>query len=254
MDSTSDYVGVPRDDTQALLTVTGSTCKPRRPMSNNGSDASPFSIARLMNADDDELRAMMGALPPSFADKLRNAIADKPKQAASPESAINTAPAPEPHVTPFASEPVTETKVEPPTPFAFEPPPNFSRVPHDYLLFDPERCSGRALLGVPYHVIDLPKQSSVGKAIVFCAIEPTPCVVSDGRVVDCKPGEDVLVEVSHWLRRLMRGAMDQENVGEIWARPVGKRKTQDGDFLMEWDLRSGRIWKRADFKNVLFKK
>lgn len=220
-------------------------------MSNNGSDQS-LSVARFLTMPPDELKSMMSQLPPELVAKLRSAF-DAPKlDVQTQQTVVSGEPVIEP-ISPFASSPAQEIKA-PPTSFAFEPPPNFVRIPHDFLLFDPERCDGRALLGVPYNVISLPKQTSVGKAIVFCAIEPTPCVLADGRIVECKPGEDVLLEVSHWLRRLTRGAMDQENVGEVWARPIGRRRSQDGDFIMEWDLRSGRTWPRNDFKSLLFKK
>lgn len=212
---------------------------------SNGTES--ISLASIMQADPAKLREIMASLPKSLVDNIKAAVAtEEPPKEAQEQTAVAQPPSP------FQPEP--EAPKPPPTMFAFVPPEHMTRIPHDYLLFDPERCDGRALFGVPHTVVPLPKQTSVGQAIVFCAIEATPCVVADGRIVECKPGEDILVEVSHWLRRLLRGALDQQSVGEVWARPVGKRRTQDGDFIMEWDLRSGRTWPRNEFRRVLFGK
>lgn len=150
---------------------------------------------------------------------------------------------PEPQPKPPAPEPI-----EPPTPFAWEAPPHFEPIPQDFLLYSPDRAQGRALLGVLVDEIELPRDKSAGRALVFVLLEPVPLVTADGTIVEGRPGQEVLVEVTHFLRRLLRAARDPQNVGEVWLRPVGRMRADGGDSLTLWDLRFGKLFPRAQIK------
>lgn len=138
--------------------------------------------------------------------------------------------------------------MEPPTPFAWESPPGFEPIPQDFLLYSAERSQGRALLGILVDEIELPRERSTGRALVLVLLEPVPLVTADGTLVEGKPGQEVLVEVTHFLRRLLRAAKDREQVGEVWLRSVGWMAADSGDRLPLWDLRHGRTFPRSSVK------
>lgn len=153
--------------------------------------------------------------------------------------------APEPEPEPRES---LRAPLEPPTPFAFDAPPHFEPIPQDYLLYVSDRAQGRALLGVLVDEIELPRDRSSVRALMFVLLEPTPLVTADGTLVEGRPGQEVLVEVNHWLRRLVRAARDPQSVGEVWMRSVGRMRCDGGDTLTLWDLRHGRTFPRSSIK------
>lgn len=175
-----------------------------------------------------------------------------PESAPTAETPAPAAPAPEapaeasaPELA--APEPAPEP-IEPPTPFAWEAPPGFEPVPQDFLLFVPDRAQGRAILGILVDEIELPRDRSTGRALVLVLLEPAPLVTAEGTIVEGRPGQEVLVEVTHFLRRLVRAARDRESVGELWLRPIGRMRADGGDSLTLWDIRHGKTFPRASVR------
>lgn len=181
----------------------------------------------------------------------------KPKMEAQPEApASSHAESPEANprigseldVKHLAETGEVRAPIEPPTPFAWEPPPHFEPVPQDFLLYSPDRSQQRALLGLLVDEIEFPRDRSMGRALVLVLLEPVPLVTADGTLVMGRPGQEVLVEVTHFLRRLVRAARDPNSVGELWMRPVGHMRTDGGDTLTLWDIRGGKIFPRHTIK------
>lgn len=144
-------------------------------------------------------------------------------------------------------EPVNAAPPEPPTPFAWSPPEGFEPVSQDFLIYSPDNNHGRACFGVLLDAIDIPRDKSTIKALVMLLIEATMAVDADGRVVEARAGQEVLVECSHFLRRLLRAAHDQKSVGELWLMPVGKLAAEGGDTITLWDIRGGKVYPREKF-------
>jgi hypothetical protein len=164
------------------------------------------------------------------------------------------APTPEPEPEPKpASKPRPEPEadappVEPPTPYAYAAPEHFEAIPQDFLVYSPEHAQGRALLGVLVDEIELPRDRSTGRALVLVLLEPVPLITADGTIVEGRPGQEVLVEITHFLRRLVRAARDPKTVGEVWLRPIGRLPTAAGDSITLWDLRHGKTFPRSSVR------
>jgi hypothetical protein len=164
--------------------------------------------------------------------------------AAAPEA---PAAAPEAPPAPAMFNP-PEPEPEPPTTFSWDAPSHFQKIPQDFLIYSPDRCDGRSILSIPLDVIDLPRDKSTIKALVCMLLEPTLLVDADGTAVEGRVGQEVLVECGHFLRRLIRAAMDPRNVGEVWMRPIGKLRGEGGDAITLWDIRYGKTYPRDKVK------
>lgn len=136
----------------------------------------------------------------------------------------------------------------PPTTFAYESPEGFAPLPQDFLIYSPDHCDGRSILCLPVDVIDLPRSQSSIKALVCLLLEPTLVVDAMGHVVEARAGQEVLVECGHFIRRLIRAAMDPKSVGEVWMRPSGKMSSEGGDTITLWDIRYGKTFPRDQIR------
>lgn len=141
-----------------------------------------------------------------------------------------------------------EPEPAPPTQFAWEAPQHFQKLPQDFLIYSPDHCAGRAILSIPLDVIDIPRDKSTIKALVCLLLEPAPVIDADGSIVEARIGQEVLVECGHFIRRLIRAALDPRNVGEVWMRPVGKLTGEGGDTITLWDIRYGKTYPRDKVK------
>lgn len=228
-----------------------------------------LSLASLATASPEQIKAMIGLLPPQLLSNVRAALSIETA------ATIESTGSPTPNV---STNEVTEKKTElppfptgavdvhvdtpPPAPsqqqsqqsqqesvpdFAMRPPPHFERLPPDYSLYDPLRCQGRVILGVPITSIELPKQTSSGRALVIRLLHPTLVVDNMGQLFEARTGQDILLEVSHWLRALVRRAHDEKHVGEVWLRPGELRKAVGGDVIPDWDIWYGRLFPRDQF-------
>lgn len=175
------------------------------------------------------------------------APADTPEAPApTPEPESEPKPAPKPRPEPEAE--ADAAPVEPPTPYAYAAPEHFEAIPQDFLVYSPEHAQGRALLGVLVDEIELPRDRSTGRALVLVLLEPVPLITADGTIVEGRPGQEVLVEITHFLRRLVRAARDPRTVGEVWLRPIGRLPTSSGDSITLWDLRHGKTFPRSSVR------
>jgi hypothetical protein len=217
-------------------------------MSNGTPD---ISLASLATASPEQIKAMIGMLPPQFLSNVRAALSEEkveqseqteplPSSVSTPveeqteEQAKTEQPPP-----PFPSAATTtETQVQPQDMFETRPPLHFERLSPDYSLYDPFRCRGRVILGVPITSMELPKQESAGRALVIRLLHPTLVVDNIGRLMEARVGQDILLEVSHWLRALVRRAHDEKHVGEVWLRPGEFRKSE---------IWHGRLFPRDQF-------
>lgn len=232
---------------------------------NNGSD-SPLSLASLMTAKPEDIKKLMSSLPPQLLANVRAAFAT-PGDTVVVETTHDAQPAPPAPPAPFPVEPVvTEPTpvIQPVAPvapvtaapkimvpeFAFKPPATFESLAADFPLYDPMRGNGRSILGVLLTSIELPKQTSAGRALIIRAIEPTIVVDNTGRSFECKIGQDILLEASHWLRALVRRAHDPDNVGEVWLRPGERRLCDGGDYIFDWQIFHGRLFPRSQFQKA----
>jgi hypothetical protein len=243
-----------------------------------GTPAPDLSLASLATASPEDIKRLMASLPPQFLSNVRAALFNDTKVDANVhEVAVMHAAAvihatepkkddpPQPTPTmpteapPFPDQPPQVPPQAPPAPptqsqsaqpgseFALRPPPHFEVLPPDYPLYDPLRCMGRSILGVPLTSIELPKQTSAGRALVIRLLQPTLVIDGIGRLFEARIGQDILLEVSHWLRALVRRAHDEKHVGEVWLKPGELRKCVGGDVMPDWEIYYGRLFLRDQF-------
>lgn len=199
----------------------------------------------------------LNAEPPKKSRSRKSrAKEQKAEPSTEPSAEHSTKPSTEPSTEPSAepSAAVAEADSvppkEPPTPFAWEAPEGFQKLPQDFLIYSPDAAQGRSILCIPLDVIDMPRDKSTIKALVCMLLEPTPLVDADGTIVHGQVGQEVLVECGHFVRRLVRAALDPKNVGEVWMRAIGKLRAEGGDSITLWDIRYGKVYPRDKIKRI----
>ncbi len=226
---------------------------------SNGTDTPtpsvPSNLAQLASATDDQLKGVLEILGPNFKERIASLVGPPQLTVTSSASGEQPVAVQVPVAAPAPPAPFPERVSVPSGPeFGFAPPPSFEAVPPDFVLYDPERANGRAILGILHHTMELPKQHSAGRALVITCMEPTLVVDNTGRVFESAIGQDIIVEATFWLVCLIRRAMDKDKVGEIWIRPLRKVMCAGGDYQYEWEIRGGRLHDRTTFRQMVQRK